>query len=66
MECYHPCFWCIWRYRNDVVFTGAVVSQNAIRGKIREEFDRWRRAKLFHGTFFSFPELRDVPLQCGE
>jgi hypothetical protein len=37
-----------------VVFNGAVVSQNSIGEKIREEFDRWRLAKLFRSTLFVF------------
>jgi hypothetical protein len=58
-------FWCIWRHRNDVVFNGAVASHGAIRDKVREEFERWRLAKLFRGTFFVFLDLTVVPWQDG-
>jgi hypothetical protein len=30
------------------------------------EYDRWHLAKLFRNTFFSFPDLVDLPWQAGE
>jgi hypothetical protein len=49
-------FWCIWRHRNDVVFNGATPAVETIRHRIREEFQRWRVARLFRSESFGFPE----------
>jgi hypothetical protein len=59
-------FWCIWRHRNDVVFKRASPSQWSIRENFKAEYDRWRHAKLFRDTFFSFPDLVDLSWQAGE
>jgi hypothetical protein len=59
-------FWSIWRHINDVVFNGAVASHGAIRDKVREEFERWRLAKLFRGSLFVFLDPTVVPWQHGE
>jgi hypothetical protein len=37
---------------NDVVFNADVAPHSVIRDKVREEFDRWRLAKIFRGTLF--------------
>jgi hypothetical protein len=37
---------------HDVVFNGVVASQVVIKAKIKEEFENWRRAKLFRGSAF--------------
>jgi hypothetical protein len=60
---YHPGF---LGHRNDVVINGAVASQSAIRDKVREEFDRWRLAKLFRGMLFVFHDSSVTPWQHGE
>jgi hypothetical protein len=39
---------------NDVVFNGDVAPQVTIKRKIREEYDRWRLAKLFRSVGFGF------------
>jgi hypothetical protein len=49
-------FWCIWRHRNEVVFNGATPAAAAIRHRIREEYQRWRVARLFRSESFGFPE----------
>ena len=49
-------FWCIWRHRNDVVFNGAAPEAVAIKRRIKEEFGRWRLARLFRSEAFGFPE----------
>jgi hypothetical protein len=49
-------FWCIWRHRNDVVFNGARPELGVILAKIREEYGRWRLARLFRSDSFGFPE----------
>lgn len=49
-------FWCIWRHRNDVVFNGTTPAVETIRHRIREEFQRWRVARLFRSESFGFPE----------
>jgi hypothetical protein len=59
-------FWSIWRHRNDVVYYGVVASHGAIRDKVREEFERWRLAKLFRGTLFVFLDPTVVPCHHGE
>jgi hypothetical protein len=54
-------FGSIWRHRNDVVFNGAVASHATIRDKVREEFERWRIAKLFRGMLFVFLDPTVIP-----
>lgn len=48
------------------MFNGAVASPVAIREKVKEEYDRWRLAKLVLGTAFTFPEPRELMWQLGE
>jgi hypothetical protein len=57
-------FWCIWQHRNDVVFNGARPDLEVILAKVREEYGRWRLARLFRSDFFGFPE--PVPWIGGE
>jgi hypothetical protein len=59
-------FWCMWRHRNGVVFNGAVASHAAFGEKIKEEYDRWRLAKLLCENAFSFPEHRELLWQLEE
>jgi hypothetical protein len=54
-------FWCIWRHRSDVVFNGDVASQSAINDEVREDFGRWRLAKLFRGMPFVFHDSSVLP-----
>jgi hypothetical protein len=49
-------FWCIWRHQNDVVFNGARSDVKAILARIREEYGRWRLARLFCSNSFGFVE----------
>jgi hypothetical protein len=49
-------FSCIWRHRIDVVFNGATPVVAAIRHRIREEFQRWRVARLFRSDSLGFSE----------
>jgi hypothetical protein len=39
-----------------VVFNGALPAASEIRRRIKEEYDRWRLAKLFRGDVFDFVE----------
>jgi hypothetical protein len=57
-------FWCIWRHRNDVVFNGALPNVEIISARIREEYGRWRLARLFRSVSFGFAE--PVPWMAGE
>jgi hypothetical protein len=47
-----------------VVFNGARPEVVAIESSIREEYSRWRLARLFRSDSFGFPEL--VQLIGGE
>jgi hypothetical protein len=47
---------CIWRHRNDVVFNGARPEVEAILARIREDYSRWRLAKLFRTDSFGLVE----------
>lgn len=49
-------FWCLWRHRNDVVFNGASPAVEAVKTRIKEEYDRWRLARLCRVEGFGFPE----------
>ena len=44
--------WSIWSHRNNVVFNGEAVSANLVIGRIREEVEQWRRARLLRGERF--------------
>jgi mannosylglycoprotein endo-beta-mannosidase len=57
-------FWCIWRHRNDVVFNGATPEVGAILARIREDYSRWRQARLFRSDSFGLVE--PLPLFGGE
>jgi hypothetical protein len=57
-------FWCIWRHCSDVVFNGAWPAVETILARIREEYSRWRLARLFRSESFGFPE--PVPWIAGE
>jgi hypothetical protein len=49
-------FLCIWRHRNDVVFNGARPDVEVVLARIREEYNRWRLARLFRSDSFGFVE----------
>jgi hypothetical protein len=59
-------FWSIWTHRNDVVFNLARLAVLAIKTKIREEYVRWRLARLFRSDSFGFPEPVELWWQLGE
>jgi hypothetical protein len=59
-------FWSIWTHRNDVVFNSARPAVLAIKTKIREEYGRWRLARLFRSDSFGFPEPVELWRQLGE
>jgi hypothetical protein len=42
------------------------IPQVAIKEKIKEEYESWRRAKLFRGTGFGFPDPSVTLWQLGE
>jgi hypothetical protein len=46
----------IWRHHNDPVFNGAQPGVEAILARVREEYSRWRLARLFHSESFGFAE----------
>jgi hypothetical protein len=39
--------WCLWRYRNDIVFKGATPSSFAVVHMIRAEAEMWKATVLF-------------------
>jgi hypothetical protein len=49
-----------------MVFNGTVAFQVTIKEKIKEEFDRWRLAKLFHSFYFVFPKPVEIPWELRE
>jgi hypothetical protein len=56
VDFHHPCFWCLWRHRNDVVFDGATPSVKTVKTRIKEEYERWPSAKFFRAECFRFLE----------
>jgi hypothetical protein len=55
-------FWGTWRHHKYVVFNGAWLDIEAVKAKVRLEYDSWRLARGSNSFGFEEP----VPWICGE
>jgi hypothetical protein len=61
LDRYHPDLLVHLEAPNDLVFNGATPEVGAILARIREDYSRWRQARIFRSDYFGLVEPLPLP-----